>query len=89
VILDGDPQRLLERVREANRGGHVHLIGGPTTIETYRKLGSIDEFGLVVLPILVGGGMRLTPAIQTDERLELTGQRALPRGAVELLYGSP
>jgi dihydrofolate reductase len=89
VVVEGDPENLLERVRAANRGGDVHLIGGPTTIETYRKLGAIDEFGLVVLPILVGTGMQLTPAIQTDKRLELKSQRGLPGGAVELLYGSP
>ena len=89
VVVDGDPERLLTRVRESNRGGDVHLIGGPTTIETYRKLGEIDEFGLVVRPIRVGTGMRLTPAVQIDKRLELKSQRVLPKGAVELLYGSP
>jgi dihydrofolate reductase len=86
VLVDGDPKQLLERVREANHGGDVHLIGGPTTIETYRALDAIDEFGLVVLPIFAGEGMELTPAIQTDERLELSGVRELPKGAVELLY---
>ena len=89
VLVEGDPERLLERVREANHGGDVHLIGGPTTIETYRALGAIDEFGLVMLPILAGEGMQLTPSIQTDERLELTGVRELPMGAVELLYKGP
>jgi len=89
VVVDENPEPLLARVRETNRGGDVHLIGGPTTIETYRKLGAIDEFGLVVLPILVGEGMQLTPAIQADKRLELTSERVLPGGAVELLYGSP
>ena len=89
VIVDSDPERLLELVREANNGGDVHLIGGPTTIETYRKLGAIDEFGLVVLPIMAGEGMQLTPALHIDKRLELTSQRALPKGAVELVYGSP
>jgi dihydrofolate reductase len=88
VIVESDPDRLLELVREANQGGDVHLIGGPTTIETYRKLGAIDEFGLIVLPILAGEGMRLTPAIQSDNRLQLRSQRALPGGAVEILYGS-
>jgi dihydrofolate reductase len=87
VVVESDPERLLEQVRDANRGGDVHLIGGPTTIETYRRLGAINEFGLIVLPIFAGEGMRLTPAIQTDERLELTGQRPLPGGAVEILYG--
>lgn len=88
VLIESDPERLLERVREANRGGDVHLLGGPTTIETYRALGAVDEFGLVVLPILTGEGLRLTPAIQTDKRLELKSQRVLPKGAVELVYGS-
>jgi dihydrofolate reductase len=86
VIVENDPERLLERVREATRGGDVHLIGGPTTIETYRRLGAIDEFGLLLLPIFAGEGMRLTPAIDTDERLTLKSQRALPGGAVEILY---
>jgi dihydrofolate reductase len=89
VVVDGDPDRLLERVREANHGGDVHLIGGPTTIETYRQRGAIDEFGLVVLPIFAGEGMQLTPSLQTDERLTLKSERVLPSGAVELLYESP
>jgi dihydrofolate reductase len=89
VVVDGDPDRLLERVREANRGRDVHLIGGPTTIETYRQRGVIDEFGLVVLPILAGEGMRLTPAVQIHKRLRLKSERVLPHGAVELLYESP
>jgi dihydrofolate reductase len=86
VIVDGDPERLLERVREANRGGDVHLLGGPRTIETYRQLGAIDEFGLVVLPIFTGEGMQLTPALRADQRLTLKSQRALPKGAVEILF---
>jgi dihydrofolate reductase len=89
VMVEGEPERLLERVREANRGGDVHLIGGPTTIETYRQRGAIDEFGLVVLPIFAGEGMQLTPALQIDDRLMLKGERVLPGGAVELLYESP
>ena len=89
VVLDGDPDRLLERVREASHGGDVHLIGGPTTIETYRQRRAIDEFGLVVLPIFAGEGMRLTPALQVDDRLKLKSERVLPHGAVELLYESP
>jgi dihydrofolate reductase len=86
VVVEGDPERLLELVREATADGDVHLIGGPTTIETYRRLGAIDEFGFVVLPLLVGDGLQMTPAVQADGRLKLTSQRALPRGAVELVY---
>src|SRR5436190_19708882 len=34
VVTDSDPERLLEKLREANRGGDVHLVGGPRTIAT-------------------------------------------------------
>jgi dihydrofolate reductase len=86
VMIDGDPARLLEEVRAANRGGDVHLVGGPRTIETFRRLGALDELGLVVLPLLLGTGLRLTPSVSTDAALTLTGHRALPSGAVEITY---
>ena len=35
VIVDSEPERLLEKLRDADRGGDVHLVGGPRTIETY------------------------------------------------------
>jgi dihydrofolate reductase len=89
VVIESDPEVLLEKIREANKGGDVHLIGGPTTIDTYRKLGMIEEFGFVILPILAGEGMQMTPAVKTDERLELKSERVLPRGAVELIYSAP
>lgn len=86
VVVDGDPERLLEKVRAANRGGDVHLVGGPRTIETFRRLGALDELGLLVLPILMGDGLQLTPALGPDAGLTLTSARALPVGAVELRY---
>ena len=88
VVVDGDPQRILEQLREANRGGDVHLVGGPRTIETVRALGALDKLGLIVLPLLMGEGMRLTPSLSTDAGLTLESEDALPGGAVELVYAS-
>jgi dihydrofolate reductase len=86
IVTDTDPARLLERVRAANRGKDVHLVGGPQTIETFRKLGALDKLGLLLLPILLGDGMRLTPALSADTRLELESERSLPGGSVEIVY---
>jgi dihydrofolate reductase len=82
VVVDSDPARLLEQLR----GRDVHLVGGPRTIETFRALGALDELGVIVMPLLLGGGMQLTPAVGADAKLTLTRQRALPTGAVELSY---
>jgi dihydrofolate reductase len=86
VVVDDDPARLLEKLREANRGGDVHLVGGPRTIETFRALGALDKLGLIVLPFLVGEGMGLTPSVSTDARLRLESERVLPGGYVEIVY---
>jgi dihydrofolate reductase len=82
VVTEGDPQRLLERLPDSE----VHLVGGPKTIDAFRALGALDRLGLIVLPFLVGDGMRLTPAISADMALRLESERSLPRGLVELSY---
>jgi len=86
VVVDDDPARLLEAIRAANRGGDVHLIGGPRTIETYRQLGALDALELVVLPIVLGGGMRLTDGLSSDAGLTFERSRELPGGSVEIVY---
>jgi dihydrofolate reductase len=88
VVFDSDPARLLEQIREANQGRDVHLVGGPRTIETFRALGALDLLGIIVLPVLVGDGMRLTPSLSPDAELVLETQRALPEGAVEITYAA-
>ena len=79
--------RLLERIRTTNAGRDVHLVGGPRTIESFRALGGLDKLGLLVLPVLVGDGLRLTPWLSADIELTLESERALPEGAVEIVYG--
>jgi dihydrofolate reductase len=86
VVIDSDPARLLEKLRAANQGGDVHLVGGPRTIETFRALGALDKLGLIVLPLLIGEGMRLTPSLGLDAGLTLESERTLPEGAVEIVY---
>ena len=86
VVVDNDPGRLLERIREANRGGDVHLVGGPATIEAFRALGALDLLGLVVVPFLLGAGMQLTPAVGTDAGLTFESARPLPGGPLEVTY---
>jgi dihydrofolate reductase len=85
-MVDDDAERLLGRIREAIRGRDVHLVGGPKAIETFRALGALDKLGLLVLPVMVGEGMRLTPAVATDAQLTLSSERALSEGAVEVVY---
>lgn len=86
VVVEADPAALLERLRAEIGDGDVHLVGGPTTAETMRELGALDEVRQVVLPILTGAGRRLTPELQLDGSLELREVTRWPLDVVELTY---
>lgn len=86
VVVDRDPVRLLGRLRQENTGGDVHLVGGPRTIETFRSLGALDEFRLMVLPMIAGAGRPLTPDLSSGIGLTLTDSVTWPSGVVELIY---
>jgi dihydrofolate reductase len=77
TATDSDPARLRKKLRATNRGGDVHLVGGPQTTDTFRELGALGKLGLLVLPIVLGDGMRLTLALDTDTTLTLDDVRAL------------
>lgn len=85
VVFDDDPVRLL-RVRRDNRGGDVHLVGGPKTIDAVLALGALDELRLLELPMLGGEGTRLTPALRSDIPLTFVDARPWPYGVIELTY---
>ena len=40
----------------------------------------------MILPILLGDGVRLTPALSPDTGLAVESQRALPGGSAEIVY---
>jgi dihydrofolate reductase len=86
VVVESEPPTLLDKLREANRGGDVHLVGGPQTVEAFRAIGALDKLGLIVLPLLLGDGMRLAPPLSTDAGLTLETERVLSGGSVEVVY---
>jgi hypothetical protein len=46
----------------------------------------LDTLGLIVLPLLLGDGMRRTPSVSIDTALTFESERTLPGGAVEIAY---
>jgi dihydrofolate reductase len=84
-VSEGEPAGLVERIR-AEVGGDVHLVGGPSTIQAFLELGALDRLGLLVLPILIGGGLPLTPPGIDQLSLRLESEHTFPDGAVELVY---
>ncbi len=84
----GSPGELLEQLQAADLSGDVHLVGGKSTIHAFRDIGAIDEFGVMVLPLVLGDGVTLFDG--GGERTPLTFERqiAYPDGTVEIVYRS-
>ena len=61
-------------------------VGGPGLASALARLGLIDEFRLVVSPIIVGGGKSYFPALDNPVRLRLVETRTFGCGAVYLRY---
>jgi dihydrofolate reductase len=62
------------------------LIGGPELAAEAIRAGLVDEYHLVVAPVVVGGGKRALPdGVRVD--LELLDERRFASGFVYLRYG--
>ena len=62
------------------------LVGSPSLIVALTKLGLIDEYQLVVHPVILGSGLPLFKDISDSIDLKLTQSRTYASGAVLLQY---
>jgi dihydrofolate reductase len=83
VIGDG----LEERVRELRAGGgkDIWLFGGGVLFRSLLDAGLVDEVGVAVMPVLLGGGVPLLAA-GGRAKLRLTGSKIYQSGIVSLEY---
>lgn len=86
VVSAPSASELLERMRDDRLGGDVHLVGGPRTIQAFREIGALDRLEVVVLPILLGDGVPISPPGASPVRLSPRTQRTVTGGSVELGY---
>jgi len=85
-FLDASPAEALEIAREAANGQDVRLGGGPTTISEFLAAGLVDHLHVVVVPILLGRGVRLwdgLEGLENDYRVEATSS---PSGVTHLTF---
>ena len=67
-FLDAPPAEALTVAREAAGGLDVRIGGGPTTIREFLAAGLVDHLHVVVVPILLGRGVRLWDGLEGLEQ---------------------
>ena len=85
-FIDAPPAEALGVAREAAAGQDVRLGGGPTMIREFLAARLVDHMHLVVVPILLGRGVRLwdgLEGIEKDYQVETTSS---PSGVTHMTF---
>jgi dihydrofolate reductase len=85
-FLDASPADALETAREAADGRDVRLGGGVTVIREFVAAGLVDHMHVVVVPIVLGGGVRLWDGLEGVERDYDVEATSSPSGVTHLTF---
>jgi dihydrofolate reductase len=87
VAVSGGPEEAVQRLRDRGSDKDVHVVGGPLTIRGLAEAGALDRLEVVILPLILGEGVPLSPQGTGTSRPRLRGEpRVHPDGSVELVY---
>lgn len=75
----------VQRLR-AQPGGNLNVMGSPTLAGTLISNDLVDEYRLMIEPIVLGGGKRLFPDDGTAHPLELVSSTTTPTGVQICTY---
>jgi dihydrofolate reductase len=67
-------------------GGEIMAHGGAAFVQALSRLGLIDEYRLVILPVALGNGLPLFKDLAKPLRVDLTEARSFPDGTVIHVY---
>ncbi len=85
-FIDASPAEALEAAREAADGKDIRLGGGATVIRDFLAAGLVDHMHVVVVPILLGRGVRLwdgLEGLEKDYEIEAT---SAPSGVTHVTF---
>ncbi len=71
---------------KSESGGEVMAHGGAAFVQALSRLGLIDEYRLVILPVALGSGLPLFKDLAKPLRVDLTEARSFPDGTVIHVY---
>src|SRR5215831_18887895 len=67
-------------------GGEIMAHGGARFVQALSRLGLIDEYRLVILPVALGNGLPLFKDLAKPLRVDLAGARSFSDGTVIHVY---
>lgn len=78
------PEAIEDLKREP--GGDMLIYGSASLVQALTSLGLIDEYQVLVHPVVLGGGKPLFGELKDQVKLKLVGTKTHPSGVVLLTY---
>lgn len=85
-FIDVSPAEALAAAREVADGQDVRIGGGPTIIRDFLAAGLVDHMHIVVVPILLGRGVRLWDGLEGLEKDYAVETASSPSGVVHVTF---
>jgi dihydrofolate reductase len=85
TLLQGDVAEALAALKQ-EQGANLHVIGSTELVQTLIEQGLVDEFRLMIDPLLLGGGKRIFGADGTLRPLRLVHSQVTTTGAILATY---
>jgi len=84
-LIQGDVADAVARLKQ-REGGPLLVAGSRTLVHTLMRHGLIDEYRLMIFPVVLGSGKRLFPETPDKTMLELADTRTFSSGVVVHTY---
>jgi dihydrofolate reductase len=81
TLLEGDVAAAVAKLKESD-GGPILVAGSGTLVHTLIEHGLVDEYRLMIFPVLLGSGKRLFPDSPEKRTLQLVDTKQFPSGVV-------
>jgi dihydrofolate reductase len=85
IVLDGDPAQEIARLKREG-GPQLTVLGSGSIVRQLTAAGLIDDYQLMVCPVILGGGRTLFEGTPGKPVLKLQSSRGFRNGRVFLHY---
>jgi dihydrofolate reductase len=85
-FVDAPPADALAQAREAANGQDVRIGGGPSMVRDFVSAGLVDHLHIVVVPILLGRGVRLWDGLEGIEKDYDSEVISSPSGVAHVMF---
>ncbi|SFB92852.1 dihydrofolate reductase family protein [Streptomyces aidingensis] len=85
LVRPGELRETVERLR-AQEGGDLQIYGSASLVRTLLSEGLVDEYRLMIEPVLLGGGKRAFPEDGRLRKLKLVSCREAKTGVLICVY---